>query len=359
MVNEDGHLRKLVQRVLKLRREAQRRYFVRAPSASLGIVGLAYLIGSSYWNIFVGQLPGHLFFKARLSAYAQHAPTYVQQMVTGQVTPIVISYTPEFALAMQETLKLIEEDLPLFYELMARERIVIIENNHETNPWISSGESLPDGNYYGRTEEGRIAIEKMLRITFRPEVTPEGYAATIAHEFVHYCLVHRPYLKYGEYLEEFEARLVDRLMYQKYGLLWGRDKSINNFYDSMISNTDNPKDHDVFKYQIARLSDDDMQLLMIELRYILRRHGLNVDEVATYSDEFAEEVIETPWQRIEKAIYYFRDSLRPHWREREDSEYFMAASEQLRNALKDVIDKEIDFHFKSGRGEISDNNLLL
>jgi len=29
------------------------------------------------------------------------------------------------------------------------------------------------------------------------------------------------------------------------------------------------------------------------------------------------------------------------------------------DALKDAIDKEIDFHFKSGRGEISDNNLLL
>jgi hypothetical protein len=28
-------------------------------------------------------------------------------------------------------------------------------------------------------------------------------------------------------------------------------------------------------------------------------------------------------------------------------------------ALKDAIDKEIDFHFKSGRDEISDNNLLL
>ncbi len=28
-------------------------------------------------------------------------------------------------------------------------------------------------------------------------------------------------------------------------------------------------------------------------------------------------------------------------------------------ALKDIIDKEIDFHFKSGRGEISDNSLLL
>ncbi|RYE27221.1 MAG: hypothetical protein EOP42_19525 [Sphingobacteriaceae bacterium] len=29
------------------------------------------------------------------------------------------------------------------------------------------------------------------------------------------------------------------------------------------------------------------------------------------------------------------------------------------DALKDAIDKEIDFHFKSGRGEISDNSLLL
>lgn len=28
-------------------------------------------------------------------------------------------------------------------------------------------------------------------------------------------------------------------------------------------------------------------------------------------------------------------------------------------ALKDAIDKEIDFHFKSGHGEISDNSLLL
>jgi len=29
------------------------------------------------------------------------------------------------------------------------------------------------------------------------------------------------------------------------------------------------------------------------------------------------------------------------------------------DALKDAIGKEIDFHFKSGHGEISDNNLLL
>ncbi len=33
--------------------------------------------------------------------------------------------------------------------------------------------------------------------------------------------------------------------------------------------------------------------------------------------------------------------------------------ESKEEALKDAIDKEIDFHFKSGRGEISDNNLLL
>ncbi|MGI4751323.1 MAG: hypothetical protein ACRYFB_11885 [Janthinobacterium lividum] len=33
--------------------------------------------------------------------------------------------------------------------------------------------------------------------------------------------------------------------------------------------------------------------------------------------------------------------------------------ESKEEALKDAIDKEIDFHFKSGRGEISDNSLLL
>lgn len=33
--------------------------------------------------------------------------------------------------------------------------------------------------------------------------------------------------------------------------------------------------------------------------------------------------------------------------------------ESKKEALKDAIDKEVDFHFKSGRGEISDNSLLL
>jgi hypothetical protein len=35
------------------------------------------------------------------------------------------------------------------------------------------------------------------------------------------------------------------------------------------------------------------------------------------------------------------------------------ANEAFIKSLKDAIDKEIDFHFKSGRDEISDNNLLL
>ncbi|RYE36982.1 MAG: hypothetical protein EOP42_01375 [Sphingobacteriaceae bacterium] len=40
----------------------------------------------------------------------------------------------------------------------------------------------------------------------------------------------------------------------------------------------------------------------------------------------------------------------------EANEKFIESKE---DALKDAIDKEIDFHFKSGRGEISDNSLLL
>lgn len=40
----------------------------------------------------------------------------------------------------------------------------------------------------------------------------------------------------------------------------------------------------------------------------------------------------------------------------EANEKYFEAKE---DALKDAIDKEIDFNFKSGRGEISDNNLLL
>lgn len=40
----------------------------------------------------------------------------------------------------------------------------------------------------------------------------------------------------------------------------------------------------------------------------------------------------------------------------EANEKFIENKEEV---LKDAIDKEIDFHFKSGRGEISDNSLLL